>query len=461
MENAHAYELDEMSKNGRSSLLLERKYIFLALFSLSILASITTFSVPNTFAETTYTVTQITDNNFVDDNPQIHNGQITWMGYSIPCEIFLYNGSSIIQLTNNTYDERMPQIHNGQITWHGLIESDYEIFIYNGSTVTRITNNSYHDGRPYIHDGWVTWPGNDEIFLYNISSKTTIQVTDGYSDMNPRIHNGWVTWTRHDGYDNEICLYEILTDTITQITDNSYEDYSSQIHDGHVTWLRRTEVPFADIFLYDGSNITQIATNVTDDCNLRIHSGQVTWCASDGHDIEIYLYDIQSGITIQITDNDYADVFPEIHSGQVTWRGDYDIFVYDFSTNTTTQITDDSMVCTDQKCQIHNGQITWQRFENSDGEIFLAAHAPTYTLTVHVQSRLRRMPLEGVNTMIYRDSTLVDSAYTDENGDAVFQLEEDTYTIIAERYLFMNFFRTKEEVITLTNDTTVTINFLI
>ncbi|MDP7444058.1 MAG: hypothetical protein QGI87_06885, partial [Candidatus Bathyarchaeota archaeon] len=58
----------------------------------------------------------------------------------------------VIQLTDNDYDDTSPQIHDGQVTWHGSDGSDYEIYLYDGSSVTQLTNNEYTDYTPQIHD---------------------------------------------------------------------------------------------------------------------------------------------------------------------------------------------------------------------------------------------------------------------------------------------------------------------
>lgn len=91
----------------------------------------------------------------------------------------------------------------------------------------------------------------------------------------------------------------------------------------------------------------------------------------------------------------------------------------------------------------------------------LKLELPTHTLTVHVQKRFRGAPIEDVVVEVYSDSTLIDSGSTDENGDVTFEVAEGAYTIFAKRRLIRNFYRTKEEVVIVSDDTTVTFYFLI
>ena len=80
-----------------------------------------------------YTITRLTDNNYVDGSPNINNhGQVVWSGFDgHDYEIFLYDGTNIIQLTDNERNDRRPHINdNGQIVWESEIGNN-EIFIAN------------------------------------------------------------------------------------------------------------------------------------------------------------------------------------------------------------------------------------------------------------------------------------------------------------------------------------------
>jgi parallel beta-helix repeat protein len=84
----------------------------------------------------------------------------------------------------------------------------------------------------------------------------------------------------------------------------------------------------------------------------------------------------------------------------------------------------------------------------------------TCTLTVHAQKTLGGKPIQGVNVTVNEDSTLIGSALTDENGNAVFQVSAGTYTIVAKRHLFGPKYITKEQTVEISKDTTVTFTFV-
>jgi hypothetical protein len=350
-----------------------------------------------------YTITQVTNNSYADETPQINaSGWVTWSGSDgTDNEIFLYNGTTVTQITHNSYDDFWPQINaNGWVAWYGYDGTDNEIFLYNGTTITQLTNNSANDWEPQINaSGWVTWDGYDgtdhEIFLYN--GTTVTQLTNNSTDdFRPHINaSGWVTWQGWDGTDAEIFLYNGTT--ITQLTNNGTNDRDPQINtSGWVTWYG-SDGADDEIFLYNGTTITQVANNSYADETPQINaSGWITWSGYDGTDWEIFLY---NGTTVtQITHNSYDDFWPQINAnGWVAWYGydgtDWEIFFYNGITDT--QLTNNSY--DDDDSQINDsGWVTWQGGSDTDAEIFLAkpsgaTPSPPSNLTAKATSSIQIM----------------------------------------------------------------------
>jgi hypothetical protein len=325
-----------------------------------------------------FTVTNISNSNFPNDNPQINaGGWVTWEGWDgIDLEIFLYDGINIIQITDNSYNDSEPQINkNGWITWSGQEGTDKEIFLYNRTRIIPITSNSYDDFEPQINEkGWVTWREYDsdwEIFLYN--GTQTIQLSDNsYDDFKPQINkNGWVTWYGYDGADWEIFLYN--GSTVTNISNKINMDTAPQISDnGWVAW-EGWDSTDREIFLYNGNEIIQITNNTLEDFEPRINSkGWVTWYGHDGADWEIFLYN-GTDIT-QITDNNFNDQYCRINaSGWIAWCGydgaDWEEFLYDGTR--IVSLTDNPY--NEGNPQISDsGRVTWLGWDGANNDIFLA-----------------------------------------------------------------------------------------
>ena len=60
----------------------------------------------------------------------------------------------------------------------------------------------------------------------------------------------------------------------------------------------------------------------------------VVWQGDADGDNEIYLYEIRSGITTQISNNEADDYYPKVNGDYVVWSGDGDeeVYLYQIST---------------------------------------------------------------------------------------------------------------------------------
>ncbi|MDP6544104.1 MAG: PEP-CTERM sorting domain-containing protein [Phycisphaerae bacterium] len=334
-----------------------------------------------------WTITQLTDNNYDDERPQIDGSNVVWhaqdnwhgdTGYNV----FLYDGDNTTRLTtdNNYGSARYPQIDGANVVWYGQDTwdggRDYEIFLYDGNTTTQLTNNSYYDTNPQIDGSNVTWSGHDgndyEIFLYDGNS--TIQLTNNsYDDRYPRIRESNVTWRSYDGNDYEIFFYD--GNTTTQLTNNSYDDVYPRISGSNVVW-NGWDGSDNEIFLYDGDSTTQLTDNSYDDLVPKTDGSNVVWYGWDGSDNEIFLYDGNS--TTQLTNNSYNDTHPWIDDGaNVVWSGgdgdadaEREIFVYDG--DSTTQLTNNSYK--EWYAKIDGSNMVWVTETGNGSEIFLATY---------------------------------------------------------------------------------------
>jgi len=190
--------------------------------------------------------------------PQINNrGWVTWQGgLGSDSEIFLWKGyGEPIQLTDNNFADQFPKInYQGQVVWHGGDLSNpntFEIFLYKrwGKPI-QLTVDNYFDGAPRINDrGQVVWGKGDffdentiEIFLYYGWGKPKQLTNNLTPDILPQISNyNQVVWVGGAEGDREIFLYNLSRRTTKQITHNNYDDNLPQINDrGQVTWYADT-----------------------------------------------------------------------------------------------------------------------------------------------------------------------------------------------------------------------------
>ncbi|MHC4501410.1 MAG: right-handed parallel beta-helix repeat-containing protein, partial [Planctomycetota bacterium] len=159
--------------------------------------------------------TQITDNSYHDENPDISGMTVVWDGVRPSSyEIMLWDGNSTTQLTSDSGNDYYPRIDGPNVVWHGYSGSSNEIYLYDGSTTTNLSNSSADDRYPVISGRHVVWSGwvggaSREIFFHDGASVTRL-TDNSYEDRNPHVSGGQVVWEGHDGNDYEIFMATAL-----------------------------------------------------------------------------------------------------------------------------------------------------------------------------------------------------------------------------------------------------------
>jgi len=256
----------------------------------------------------TGTTTQISSGSFYNQNPQMsNNGTIVWEGYdtstyvggSVPWQIYLYDGTTTTQLTNGQCRCGHPQVNDrGEVVWWAFDGTDRGIFLYNGTTTRKISDNDYASNRyPKINNaGQVVWDAHNgtgfEIYFYD--GATTKQITStGGPNAAPDINNrGEIVWHGYDNGSYKIYLYD--GSSIRQISDNSSWNVNPKINDdGHVVWEGKDSSGRYVINYYDGSTVVQIPgfnNGYYSGTNPHINNmGDITWEGYDGNDWNVML----------------------------------------------------------------------------------------------------------------------------------------------------------------------------
>ncbi len=311
---------------------------------------------------------RLTDNNYHDGNAAVHNGRVAWRGL-IPqpdgtnvFQIFYYDGSLIRQLSQNgQYGSNItsPSINNGQVAWGQPMSYDQNVwglFFYDGTTVRQIEMPS---GMVY----------KGSISIGNASAWT------------PFLSNGRVAITAFDGHDYEVLVWE--NGSFSQLTNNSTDDIALSIDGSYVLISGYDGGTDTEIFLWNGTYMTKITDNNFDEWsgNVAMSNGWVAWADLDatGRKEQVFLWD---GISKrQISNNRYGlntQAYLVMHNGKVAWTASdgNDMEVYVWNGSATYQLTNNSV--NDYARGINNGQVVFEQFAGVlesgviDNEIYLA-----------------------------------------------------------------------------------------
>ena len=122
--------------------------------------------------------------------------------------------------------------------------------------------------------------------------------------------------------------------TVTAITGNNYNDVNPNASDSHVVWQAHVGDNYPEVMLYDiETGITkQLTDNAWEDSDPHVSATHVVWQEYPESGGNILVYDIDDGETRTVSDDAYYNNMPRISGSHVVWQGKkdsvYDLFVY-------------------------------------------------------------------------------------------------------------------------------------
>jgi hypothetical protein len=275
---------------------------------------------------------------------------------------FFYNGTTgatIPLRTNNTSSEIVLGVSGSNAVWNGIDTSngDVEVFFYNGATdtSTQLTNNQVDEIAVGISGNNVVWNTFDgsaitRAFFYNGNTGRIAQLShpNSVSDQAIAVSGDNIVWSGFDGNDLEVFLYNRTTNTSIQLTNNSIDDIPESISGVNVIWNSLVSRTLSDAFFYNGSTgqIAQLTTPGSTNESVGFVSGNsVVWNAEVNGSSEIFLYDATTNTSRQLTNNRTTNDAAFALSGSNVVYGSAvgnstQLFFYNGSTGATTVLND-------------------------------------------------------------------------------------------------------------------------
>lgn len=139
-------------------------------------------------------------------------------------EIFFFNGASVVQLTDNDYDDEEPQIHGSHVVWTGYPEGEPdggpgEIFHYDGDTIENITADDLDDFAPQVSQGaagptiaWIKRDGDSDVWMFDGCESTQVNADNSVDEHSVALDGNRVAWVRGSGTGQEIYTATVSCD---------------------------------------------------------------------------------------------------------------------------------------------------------------------------------------------------------------------------------------------------------
>ena len=226
-------------------------------------------------------VIQVTSNSYPDNLPEVKGDYLVWQGYiDGDWEIFLYNAATggTRQITDNNYDDLSPQTDGYYIVWQGFCEGEWDIFLWNGSEIQLISGVNTEDISPQIANGFIAWTsdpfgddftGPGEVILYDADHGTYsvlsawVDPDNAFDDRRPRVNDEVVMWEQANDQGNAInYIYDLGTGVVNEAPEGFVWKDGPQ-RDGNLSVLSRHDGEDREIFIYD--TVSRTYYQLTDD----------------------------------------------------------------------------------------------------------------------------------------------------------------------------------------------------
>jgi hypothetical protein len=260
------------------------------------------------------------------------NGRAAWVVNATSDSVHFYNGSSVqtVRTGSTLFGARTDGTN---VVWQEWTGSTYDIFRWNGSSIANVSNTAGFSHNPDVDGGRVTWrqetgPGTIQAWWWNGSGAGPIPAPGAIGGVNqpPDITGNWIAWVDDDAaFQNDVYLYSTSSNSTQKITNNA-------------TVEQRVRV--------NAAGDVAFSTN-SGGLTLRRSNGSTVslGSASGGFDIdgssvvrasgEIFRYDLASGQTTQITNDNITDSKPSVSGGEIIWQANWtetatrsEVFVY-------------------------------------------------------------------------------------------------------------------------------------
>ena len=222
--------------------------------------------------------------------------------------------------------------------------------------ITRITDNEFDQRDAKIYGDYIVWTdnrnGNQDIYMYNLVSEEETRITDNPEDQfRPLIYGNKIVWNDKRNGNSDVYMYDIILETVTPVADNELNEVIGAIEGDLVAVnVYKNEWIDPDIFIYNLT--TSLKVQITDDSSEQyatdIYKNKLVYLNRSQFDLEhqtATVYDLESneillgGFLTRSPPHIFGDKLIGYRYGDIT-ANTADIFIYDLATSTEEKITD-------------------------------------------------------------------------------------------------------------------------
>ncbi len=279
----------------------------------------------------------------------------------------------------------------------------------------QLTFDSVFDWNPRVDDSCITWvqySGEGKVWYYDTVSGNRNMVSNTPGDQSdPDLSGGIIVWSDSRNGFSDIYSYNVQMRKEEVVYRSSANKFKPAISGDYVVFEDFGTDDIRDIGLMKlGSTAapTYINPGAQDKANPDIDGDWVVYQQLDDgkEDWNIYLYNLQTRETVQVTRDASTQQNPRINGESVVWEdnrnGKWDIFMYNIKKDMTTAVTFDDV--DDKEPAISGSIIVWTRYgqdETSDIYMINLQIPKTYTVCAGPGNQVN--PDISVDKVVWQD----------------------------------------------------------
>lgn len=241
---------------------------------------------------------------------------------------------SYTQITTNPYDQTDPAISGDNIVYTDNRNGNKDIYLYNLNTKTEIDltpgtpNNQYLEdvsGSNVVYTN-VTAQGGSDIDLFDVANSETIPLATGNYDYGPAISGNYATWVHVSETTQAVVLANLATFTSITLTPQGVTAAALRIDGNTVVWAEYVgEYRQIRAYTFDPGDITHgvYRTLTSGACEHRdpdVSGRYVVWADLCNGNWDVYEYDLAMSTGRYLTTATTDQMYPRISGDRVIWE---------------------------------------------------------------------------------------------------------------------------------------------
>lgn len=263
--------------------------------------------------------------------PDIDNEKITWTDNGI---IHLYNLTTKKDITISSSTASYPAISDNRLVWYDESIGAPRLTVYDIKTKCRsyITKNMDNNSIPAIYGNRIVWSANSSVYLRDISISRQTKIVSG---NNPDIYKDKISYDSDSANDfPQIYVYNITTKKAIDVSEYG-DNMFSHISENKVIWSD-FYTKLGNIRMYDIATKQQTEITTGDEMTGYDTGGPTdisgNWIVYLKHNNlssidfgDIYVYNIITGKSTQLSSGNTAQT-PAISGDTVVWSDSGSIY---------------------------------------------------------------------------------------------------------------------------------------